>query len=210
MDWKTKRISEILGMPNLDTRYLPPHVIISLKEKITEIDGIGAIILFGSIVRGEGSPKSDIDIMVVPIKPEKLKALKVEVLKVLKEIEDEHKLKASFSLMIYSGEEDPYFIWETISDGVVIHINTEMVIQSIKSIKPYALISYSYSGLEDNNKKKIQRFIFESKKGLQIDKNNKIVYISPGVLLLSLEKSKIVTKFFDELQVRYSLMKIWR
>ena len=85
-----------------------------------------------------------------------------------------------------------------------------MVNQSIHGIKPHALISYSYSGLNNNDKKKVQRFIFESKKGLQIDKDNKMVYISPGVLLLELEKSKIVTKFFDEIHLKYSLMKIWR
>ena len=210
MDWKTKRISEILGMPNLDTKYLPPHVLISLKERISEIENIGALILFGSVVRGEASPKSDIDIMVVPIKQERLKALKERVMKLLKEIEDENKLVASFSLILYTGKEDPYFIWETISDGVILYIKPELVIPSIQSVKPYALISYTYSGLKDNDKKRVQRYIFESKKGLKIDKNNKMEYIGPGVLLIPLEKSKIVTKFFDEIHINYSLMKIWR
>ena len=210
MDWKTKRISEILGIPDLDTKYLPPHVIISLKERISEIENIGALILFGSVVRGEASPKSDIDIMVVPIKQERLKALKERVMKLLKEIEDENKLVASFSLILYTGKEDPYFIWETISDGVILYIKPELVIPSIQSVKPYALISYTYSSLKDNDKKRVQRYIFESKKGLKIDKNNKMEYIGPGVLLIPLEKSKIVTKFFDEIHVNYSLMKIWR
>ena len=197
-------------MPNLDTKYLPPHVMISLKERITEIENIGAIILFGSVVRGEASPKSDIDIMVVPLKQEKLKALKEQVMKLLKEIEDENKLAASFSLILYTGKEDAYFIWETISDGVVTYIKPEMVIPSIKSIKPYALISYSYYSLKDKDKKRVQRYIFESKNGMQIDKSNKIEYIGPGVLLIPLEKSKSIKRFFDEMHVKYSLIKIWR
>lgn len=197
-------------MPNLDTKYLPPHVLISLKERIVEIENIGALILFGSVVRGEASPKSDIDIMVVPLKQEKLKALKGQVMKLLKEIEDEYKFEASFSLILYTGKEDPYFIWETISDGVVLYIKPELVIPSIQSVKPYALISYTYSSLKDNDKKRMQRYIFESKKGLKIDKNNKLEYIGPGVLLIPLEKSKFIKRFFDEMHVRFSLIKIWR
>jgi len=210
MDWKTRRISEILGIPNLNTEYLQPHVIISIKERIAKVKNIGAVILFGSVVRGEASPKSDIDIMVVPLKQEKIKALKIQVMKLLKKIEGEYKLKASFSLIIYTTNEDPYFIWETISDGIVLYIKPEIVIQSIQSAKPYALISYSYSGLENSYKKRVQRYIFESKNGLQIDRANKMEYIAPGVLLLPLEKSKSIIKFFDELHLKYSLIKVWR
>jgi len=199
-----------LGIPNLDTKYLPLHVIISLKERISQIENIGALILFGSVIRGEASPKSDIDIMVVPLRQEKLRKLKEEVLKHLKEIEEEYKLETSFSLILYTGKEDPYFIWEILSTGVVIYIQPEIVIQSIQSVKPYALISYSYSGLEDNVKKRVQRFIFESKKGLQIDRKNKMEYFAPGVLILTLEKSKLITKYFDEHHMKYTLMKIWR
>jgi predicted nucleotidyltransferase len=210
MDWKTRRISEILGIPKLNSEYLPLHVIISIKERIAQIENIGAVILFGSVVRGEASPRSDIDIMIVPLKQEKIKALKVQIMKLLKEIEDEHKLEASFSLLIYTGNEDPYFIWETISDGIVLYIKPEIVIQSIQSVKPYALISYSYSGLKENDKKRAQRYIFESKKGLQIDRDNKLEYIAPGVILLPLENSKSIIRFFDELHLRYSLIKVWR
>lgn len=210
MDWKTKRITEILGMPNLDTEYLHPHVVISLKERIAKVNDVGALIIFGSIVRGEASPKSDIDVMVVPLKKKVTKTLKKQVSKILKEIEDEHRLKVSFSLVIPTGNEDPYFMWETLKDGVVVYIKPEMAIHSIGKVKPYALISYSYASLKENDKKKVQRFLFESKKGVQIDKDNKMEYIAPSVILLPLEKSKYVTEFFDKMHLKYSLMKIWR
>jgi hypothetical protein len=34
-------------------------------------------------------------------------------------------------------------------------------------------------------------------------------YIGPGVIKLPLEKTKKVTKLFDELRIDYSLIKIW-
>ncbi len=210
MDWKTKRISEILGMPKLNTEFLQPHVIISLKERIAKVANVGALILYGSIIRGEASPKSDIDLMVVPLKNKNIKTLKKQVMKIAKEIEDEFRLEASFSIMIYTGEEDPYFVWEAVKDGVAIYIKPEMAIHSIQNVKPYSLVSYSFTGLKDSEKKRIQRFLFESKKGVQIDRSNKMEYIAPGVLVLPLEKSKHVIEFFDKMHLQYSLMKIWR
>ena len=131
-------------------------------------------------------------------------------MEILKEIEEEYKLENSFSLMIYTGEEDSYFLWEMIKDGVVLYSKPEMAIHSIQDIMPYALISYTYRGLKGNDKKRIQRFLFESRKGALIDRNNKMKYIAPGVILLPLEKSKRVTQFFDASHLTYSLIKIWR
>jgi predicted nucleotidyltransferase len=199
-----------MGMPKLNTDLLPPHVVISLKELIAKVNDVGALIIFGSIVRGEASLKSDIDVMVVPLKKKISKNLKKRVSKILKEIEDEHRLKVSFSLIVPTGREDPYFMWETLKEGVVVYIKPEAAIHSIGNVKPYALISYSYTGLKENDKKKVQRFLFESKKGVRIDKDNKMEYIAASVILLSLEKSEYVTEFFDNIHLQYSLMKIWR
>ena len=210
MDWKTRQIAEILGLPNLDTMYLPVHAVIALKDRLAKIKDIGAVILFGSIVRGEGSPKSDIDIMVVPAKAEKTMNLEGTVANILKEIETEYKLPVSFSMLIYTGLEDPYFLWETVKDGVVLYIKPKLAIQTPQTVKPYALISYSYTGLTENEKKRLSRFLFEAKSGLKVDKSNKLEYIAPGVILLTPERSELVVEFFNELGLRYSLIKIWR
>ena len=208
--WKIKRTAEILGIPHLDTRYLPPHVIIALREHIAEIEDVGAVILYGSMVRGEASPKSDIDIMVIPIKKDDPDVLRQKLMGIFRRIEDEYNLQPSFSLLIYSGEEDPYFIWETIKDGVVLYCKPEITIQAPENIIPYALISYTYTGLKEKEKKQIRRHLFSSKKSPMIDKNNKMEYIAPGVLLLPLNKAKQVTELFETMNIKYSLLKVWR
>jgi predicted nucleotidyltransferase len=210
MDWKTKQITKILGVPKLNTEYLQPHVIISLKERVAKINNVGALILYGSIVRGEASAKSDIDVMVVPLKKKNVKNLKKRVSKILKQIEDEHRLKVSFSLMIPTGSEDSYFMWETLKDGAVIYIRPELALDTMGNARPYALIAYSYSDLKENDKKKVQRFLFDSKSGMQMDKGNKMEYIAKGVILLPQKRSKKVTEYFEKMQMQYSLLKVWR
>lgn len=210
IDWKMMQVGTILGIPRLDSKYLPAHVIVTLKTKISEVPGIGAIILYGSIVRGEASPKSDVDVMIVPMINEDTTLLKNEITKILRDLENEYKLTISFSPVIFTGEEDSYFIWEVVKDGVVIFIKPELVLSPDKNITPYALISYSLSGLDNSQKKKIQRFLFKSKDGVKIDMKNKLEYIAPSVLLISIEKANQLTSYFDSNNVNYSLIKVWR
>lgn len=204
------QVSTILGMPKLDSKYLRPHVIVALKDKLSKVTGIGAVILYGSIIRGEASPKSDIDIMIIPLKNADPSELKNKVTNILHKIESEYDLQNNFSPVFFTGEEDSYFIWEVGKDGVVIYIRPEMVLAPTTNISPYALISYSFTGLDDATKKKTQRFLFKSKSGVKIDMNNKLEYIAPGVLLLPLEKVDQITDFFESNNVKYSLAKVWR
>ena len=210
MKWKETQLSTILGLPNLDSRYFPPHVIVALKERFSEVADIGAVILFGSIVRGDASPKSDIDIMIVPMKDADIQMLNKEVSRILRSVETAHDLQINFSPIIYTGDEDSYFLWEAVKDGSVLFVRPEMVVSPAANISPYALISYSFSGLNDQIKKKVQRFLFESKYGANINMKNRMVYIAPGVILIALEKSKEIISLFESNNVNYTLVKLWK
>jgi len=205
-----KRISEILGIPNLDTRFLPAHVVVAIKEGVAKIPGVGALILYGSIVRGEGSPKSDIDVMLVPASNEEGDATTKSVTRYLRGIEREYRLEASFSLTTYTGKEDSYFLWEVMKDGVVLYCGPETAIRSSGNAGPHALIAYRYEGAKEGDKKRVQRFIFESKRGPLVDRNNKTEHPAPGVILLPVDRAKPVIELLDSLHITYSLIKVWR
>jgi predicted nucleotidyltransferase len=208
--WKLRLISDILDLPNLSTDYFPLQALITVKKRIAQIEEVGALILYGSVVRGEASPKSDIDILIVPLSSQYPESLKPTLQTLFNEIENEFNLKICFSFLIYKGDEDSYFLWETLKDGCVLFCRPEAVVQSIENINPYALISYNYKGLSAALKKRVHRFLYESKHGMLIDKANKMGYIAPSVLLLPISKSELITDFFDSCGINYSLQKIWR
>jgi len=207
--WKVNRICESMGVPFLDIQFIPPHVLMYLKEQAAELDDLGALILYGSTVRGDASGKSDIDILVIPLKKELAGTLEKVINDLLRDIEERFKLEINFSSMIYDGTEDPYFIWETLKDGAVIYCRPEMVLPAIDTTKPYALISYRFAGLDESKKKRIQRFLYESKSGMGIEKRNRMEYIAPGVIIVPIGKSKRIVDYFDSIELDYSLLKIW-
>lgn len=122
----------------------------------------------------------------------------------------EFRLRNPFSLNIFIGLEDSNFLWEVAHDGVVLFSKVETVMSELERIKPYALISYSFNDLDDKNKRYVQRYLFESKNGMLINKRNKQEYIARGVVLLSLDRSKKLITLFETLGVKYGLIKIWR
>jgi len=208
-EWKVGKAAELIGIPRLDTEYLPPAAIVQMKHHLQDVEGLGAVIMFGSIVRGEGSPKSDIDLMLVPTPGTDGDALWHEVLELLIGIETEFDLPVSFSTIVFEGDEDSHFLWEVARDGVVIFCRPGMVMAPKEGLTPYALISYTYNGLGDNGKRRVQRFLFDNDNGLNLNKSNRLEYVSRGVILLSMERAELATGFFDLLNVKYGLKKVW-
>ena len=137
--WKLKKISEILDVPNLSIEYLPPQVIIELKEQSRSITSLGALILYGSVVRGEASPKSDIDLLAIPMDINNNDSLNDALKRILFKIEKEFNMKISFSLSVFTGDEDSYYIWEAAKDGIVLFSRPELIIHTMKNIKPYIM-----------------------------------------------------------------------
>jgi predicted nucleotidyltransferase len=207
--WKIKKLAEVLGISHLDTRYVHPNLVIDLRDEMFKFEDVKALILYGSVVRGDASEKSDIDLLAVFASPEGKEGLLTRMNAVLRILETRYHLKISFSLKLFTGDEDNYFLWEVASDGVVVFCRPEAVMENRKGLKPYALISYSLTGLDGSAKKKVLRHLFSSKSGSRIDMSNKMEYIAQSVLMLSVERSKEVVEFFEAQGVDYSLRKVW-
>lgn len=209
-NWKTARLSEALGIPTLDTRYVPPGVLVDLRARLVDLKELGALIIYGSVVRGEASPKSDIDLLAVPAQKNGIDVMQRKLTAVLRYIEKAHRLKLGFSLMVYSGNEDSHFLWEAMQDGVVLFCRPGTAISGFANTQPVALISYTFKGVDGAGRQKLRRFIFESEKGVRIDRRNRQEYVAPGALLLSLERARLLTWMFDSMGVKYGLLKLWR
>ena len=208
-DWRMMKLSEIIGIPDLNVEYVKPQVFLSLKERIRSIENLGALILYGATVNGDVSSKSDIDLMAVPEKNDNIQELREQLGLILRDIENVFDLELSFSLNVYDGKEDTYFLWELVNDGVVLFCKPGMLVQSFDGLKPFALISYSFSGVLKKDKKRALRYLYESDRGLKINKDSKLEYIGPGVIKLPQDKTIKVTELFDELGIKYSFLKIW-
>jgi predicted nucleotidyltransferase len=209
INWKTMQIKRILGRPEFDTGLVPPLALMEIEENASRINGLGSLILFGSVVRGEASKKSDIDLMMVSMKNFEKNNVRRELIEILRKIEKKHNLEISFSIIDSETGTDPYFSWEVVRDGMLLFCRPELLIDPPNRLSAYALISYSYVGLEEKEKKAANRFIFETENGLKIDTGNKMEYIAPGVIVIPVDRVEYAEKKFNKLGMKFSLLKIW-
>ena len=183
-------------------------------DRASEIPNLMAVILFGSVVRGETSPKSDIDILLI-FKTHHNPELgpKMDLARRLAtEISLKHHLDHSFSFVLVNEKEihemDPDFFWNVINEGMLLWGKPEYMIyrEPASSMEPYLLIKYSTQNLEPSEKRKLIRRLYTSKKMLM---NKETERIGPGVILAPAERLKNLKELFDSLNVNYSVKKVY-
>lgn len=94
------------------------------KKKEEEILNLIGIVLFGSVITGDISKKSDIDLLLVfdsEHNPEIDKESEIAH-KIVTEISTKHDLKHPFSLIFankrHMGEMGPDFLWNVVREGI--------------------------------------------------------------------------------------------
>jgi len=178
------------------------------------IPNLIAVILFGSVVTGDLSKKSDIDVLLIfetDHNPEVGKEARTahELATV---ISNKFDLHYPFSFVFLNkknmSEIEPDFLWEIAKNGIVLWGKPQDVIMEMEhpSLEPLLLIHYSLKSLDEKQKRKILRWIYTAKKKIIDKKKEKM---GPGVLLIEAKKFEELKHIFDKFSVQYSFRKIW-
>jgi predicted nucleotidyltransferase len=196
----------------IDERFKLP--LMDFVERAGEIPHLVAVILFGSVVKGEVSKKSDIDLMLLfdtDHDPELGEEAKI-ARRIASEISMKHDLKHPFSFIYFNRrnmeEIGTDFLWNVIKEGVLIwgRVEDELVGEPPQSLEPMVLIQYTTKELEEKNKRKLLRKLYSSKEKL-MDKDKE--RLGRGVILTRAEKFDALKDLLDSLKVSYSVKKIW-
>lgn len=204
--------------------------IMEFVSRANEIPNLVCAILFGSVVTGEMSKKSDIDILLVfdtEHNPEVGEESKTAV-KIAGQIAKKHRLDYPFSFVAVSlrekGATDVHFLWQVSREGIVIWGRPERYLfdEEFLQVAPRLIVSYSMTGLRPREKKAVERALFgyevrkrvndkfylSRKEGIIDGKQG--VKIGQGSLLVSDGALEKVVELFEKYGVRYSEIKVWR
>lgn len=183
-------------------------------ERADEIPNLLSVVLFGSVVKGDVSKKSDIDILLLfdaDHNPELGKEAEI-ARKIASEISVKHDLKHPFSFTFVNQRSiedmDPDFLWNVVREGVLIwnRLEDEVMKEPHPFLEPMVLVKYTTRDLEEKNKRKLLRKLYSSKKRL-INKDKE--RLGQGVLLTSAAKFDELKDLLDAIGVSYSVKKIW-
>jgi predicted nucleotidyltransferase len=213
-------------------RMIPDEIkcaIFDFTQRAKEIPNLLSATLFGSVITGDLSKKSDIDISLLfdtDHNPELGVELKT-ALKIGTEITKDYGLAHSFSFICTNirdiGENEIDFLWNLEKEGVVIWQKENLFLNKdiSKHLKPKLIVSYSLKGLSAKDKSRVHRTIYGykmknkignkvyeiEKQGLIADNNQRL---APGTILLDLDVWDMLERIFEKLRVRYVKYKIWQ
>jgi len=169
-----------------------------------------AIVLFGSMARGEEEKHSDIDVLLVFDEDSAESRLK-EVVSLVTELKGHREIQPVLTNL---RDMDVSFLQNVFKEGKVLWVNGEWVLKLL-SHRPYSIFSYDLSGLEPAKKTEVSRFLY----GYRVTKSvrgdmKEYVYRGAGesigpAALVEEKDSLRVKRFLEDMDVRYRERKIW-
>jgi predicted nucleotidyltransferase len=180
-------------------------------ERTRGIGGLELLVLYGSAVRGELTPRSDIDFFALFHDERSLKLGEQKLSELLDDLcEQEFNCTSSLRSVTHTTKMNRSFIYNVFREGVAINPLIETTVWSLFSLKPHALFTYSLRQKAQHEKTKIDRALYGYRQ-----KKGKKLYSYKGLadsleakrvgnnLLVSLEKAEELRRFFETHRVKF-------
>ncbi|MDI6884662.1 MAG: nucleotidyltransferase domain-containing protein [Hadesarchaea archaeon] len=187
----------------------------SFLQKVHEgtrgVEGLELLVLYGSLVRGELTSKSDIDFFALFHDERSLKSGEQKLSGILDDLcEQEYKRTSSLHAVTHAAEVDRSFLYNVFREGVAINPLIETSVWNLFSLKPHMLFTYSLRQKVQSEKAKIDRMLY----GFKQKKRGK-TYSYKGLadslgaerlgnnLLVPLEKAEELRGFFEAHGIKF-------
>ncbi|MEM1985328.1 MAG: nucleotidyltransferase domain-containing protein [Nitrososphaeria archaeon] len=183
----------------------------NLVETISSIKEVLAIILFGSIARGDYDEYSDYDILVIFKDKESM----------WKNWDELFKRVGRLNLLVHcipkSLEEflksEPTFLNEIFRNGKLLYIKYPFqAYMRPLDLKPYKLITYNMSGLRQEDKMKFYYKLYGKNSSSNIGLVKKVggIKVSEGCLLIPENSFEIIKEILNKFNVKFNVIEIYK
>jgi len=137
---------------------------------------LSGVVLFGSMVRGDFGPRSDIDVLMIFDEPNPGRHL-AEITKLITALKPHREIRPVLTNTKDIGTE---LLREVVREGVVLH-GKLVVTPDRLAIKPYIIISYDLSGTDSTTRQRVARRVYGYSSSKRIGKRVK-EYRYPGLI----------------------------
>jgi predicted nucleotidyltransferase len=182
-----------------------------VHEATRGIEGLELLVLYGSLVRGELTPRSDIDFFALFHDEQSLKSGERKLSEILDDLcEQEYKRASSLHAVTHATEIDRSFLYNVLREGIAINPLIETSVWDLFSLKPHVLFTYSLRQKAQSEKARIDRMLYGYRQ-----KKGKKTYVYKGIvdsllaerfgnnLLVRLEKAEDLREFFEAHRIKF-------
>ncbi len=132
-----------------------------VHEVTRGIEGLELLVLYGSLVRGELTSRSDIDFFALFHDERSLKLGERKLSEILDDLcKQEYKRAQSLYSMTHVTEVDRSFLYNVFREGVAINPLVETSVWNLFSLKPHVMFTYSLRQKAQPEKVRIDRALY--------------------------------------------------
>ena len=185
-----------------------------IVKTLSEIDDVRAIILYGSFARGEGTSRSDIDLLILTSEKSTFKKAQDSIISI--EAEIGRNIQPTIRTLKELEKTDSGLLQNIFQEGRILYLKAPADIPSSMLLeqKPQLIYSFQISNLDQNKKAKFNNEFYGRKKGkysykglLQEIGGQKL---SAGCVLVPQREKGKADKFFRKFRVQFTQLKVWK
>jgi predicted nucleotidyltransferase len=195
-------------------------VAFEFAKRLSGVEGVGYVVLFGSVARGEADWRSDIDVAII-LDTDSADGISEEVSEIALDVEKEFNVSVQIVVTNrrFEGLES-YFIKKLFDEGIILY-GRPLLLQDHVVLEPYNVFSYSLKGLNQEDKMRVKRALYGYK--TQKKYGDKI-YLSTfqgtlkeyggerlgaGSLIVPRRQAEKIEKILKRLGASYKTISVW-
>ena len=185
-----------------------------IAKGLSKIEDVKAVILYGSLARGEFTSRSDIDLFILTTDGKIHKEVQNEVIELESEIG--RNIQPTIRTIAELQKTDTGLLQNIFQEGKILYLREPSDIPSaiLLKQKPYLIYSFQISSLPQKDKVRFNRQLYEqTRKGykykglLQEIGGQKL---SSGCIMIPHMQKEKIEKFFKKLKVKFEQLKVWK
>jgi len=190
------------------------RILKKIAKKLSKVEDVKSVILYGSLARGEFTSRSDIDLFILTTKDK----TQIEIHDKVIELEPEigRNIQPTIRTSAELQKTDTGLLQNIFQEGKILYLKEPYDIPSaiLLQQKPYLIYSFQISSLPQKDKARFNRQLYEQKrkgykyKGLLQEIGGQ--KLSAGCVMMPYEQKKKVEKFFKKFKVKFEQLKVWK
>jgi predicted nucleotidyltransferase len=185
-----------------------------IAKELSKIEDVKAIILYGSLARGEFTSRSDVDLLILTTEYKTQKEIHDKVIELESEIG--RNIQPTIRTIAELQKTDTGLLQNIFQEGKILYLRETLDIPSaiLLQQKPYLIYSFQISSLPQKEKARFNRQLYEQTrkeykyKGLLQEVGGQ--KLSAGCVMIPYEQKKKIEKFFKKFKVKFEQSKVWK
>ena len=190
------------------------RILKKIVKKLSGIDDVKAVILYGSFARGEYTSRSDIDLFILTTEDKTQGEVHDKVIEL--ESETNRSIQPTIRTINKLQKTDTGLLQNIFQEGKILYLKEPVEIPSSALLQqnPYLIYSFQISSLTQKDKVKFNRHLYEQTrkgykyKGLLQEIGGQ--RLSAGCVIVPYMQKEKTEKFFKKFKVKFEQLKVWK